>query len=72
MATYGVGMFIGTWFSGFIVDKYATPGAAIPHDWKGIWLVPAYIAAGVLVYFILFFREKKPAPTVPLEKSLMR
>jgi nucleoside transporter len=72
MATYGVGMFIGTWFSGFIVDKYATPGAAIAHDWKGIWLVPAYIAAGVLVYFILFFREKKPAPTVPLEKTLMR
>jgi nucleoside transporter len=57
-ATYGLGMFIGTWFSGFIDDVYARPGG---HDWKQIWLVPAYIAAAVLVYFILFFREKKPA-----------
>ena len=61
-ATYGLGMFIGTWFSGYIVDDYknATGG----HDWKSIWLVPAYIAAAVLIYFILFFREKKePATT---------
>jgi len=56
-ATYGVGMFIGTWFSGYIVDGYAVAGAG--HDWKGIWLVPAYIAAAVLIYFILFFHEKK-------------
>ena len=56
-ATYGVGMFIGTWFSGYIVDKHIiTPET---HDWKGIWFVPALIACGVLVYFILFFREKK-------------
>jgi len=56
-ATYGLGMFMGTWFSGIVVDKYAFSPTS--HDWKGIWLVPAYIAAGVLVYFILFFREKK-------------
>jgi hypothetical protein len=29
------------------------------HDWKSIWFVPAIIAAAVLVYFIVFFREKK-------------
>ncbi|HEY6899459.1 MAG TPA: nucleoside permease [Puia sp.] len=58
-ATYGLGMFIGTWFSGIIVDAHAVTGSAVPHDWKAIWLVPAYIAAGVLLYFILFFREKK-------------
>ena len=56
-ATYGVGMFIGTWFSGYVDDVYALPSGA--HDWRHIWLVPAYIAAGVLIYFILFFREKK-------------
>ena len=55
-ATYGVGMFIGTWVSGFIVDKYKTGEA---HDWKSIWFVPAGIAVIVLIYFILFFREKK-------------
>jgi MFS family permease len=57
-ATYGAGMFIGTWFSGFIVDQHNAGGV---HDWQKIWLVPAYIAAGVLLYFILFFKEKKNA-----------
>lgn len=58
-ATYGLGMFIGTWFSGFVVDYHTIAGSVVAHDWKGIWLVPAYIAAAVLIYFILFFREKK-------------
>ncbi len=57
-ATYGVGMFIGTWFSGFVVDNYASSGG---HNWTKIWFVPAYIALGVLIYFILFFKEKKSA-----------
>jgi len=56
-ATYGVGMFIGTWFSGYIVDIYKI--GKDTHDWTKIWYVPAYIALGVLLYFILFFREKK-------------
>jgi nucleoside transporter len=55
-ATYGVGMFIGTFFSGFIADKYKT---AEGHNWQNIWWVPAYIAIAVLVYFIFFFKEKK-------------
>jgi len=55
-ATYGLGMFIGTLFSGFIADKYKL---AAGHDWKSIWFVPAIIAAAVLIYFIIFFREKK-------------
>lgn len=54
-ATYGLGMFIGTRFSGYVVDNYK---AGDTHDWLSIWMVPAYIAAGVLVLFILFFREK--------------
>ncbi len=55
-ATYGVGMFIGTWFSGYIVDKNQTGDT---HNWQNIWYVPAYIALAVLIYFILFFKEKK-------------
>jgi MFS family permease len=58
-ATYGVGMFIGTWFSGYIVDQNKT--GADTHNWQSIWQVPALIALGVLVYFIVFFREKKDA-----------
>jgi len=55
-ATYGVGMFIGTWFSGIVVDHYKLESG---HDWLRIWMVPAYIALGVLIYFVLFFRERK-------------
>ena len=54
-ATYGVGMFIGTWFSGFTTDYYTIDGI---HQWKEIWLVPAYIAVAVFIYFIFFFKEK--------------
>jgi nucleoside transporter len=55
-ATYGLGMFIGTWFAGRTVDIY-THGST--PDWPGIWLVPAGIAAVVLVMFIFIFKEKK-------------
>lgn len=53
-ATYGVGMLIGTWVSGFVVDSYKLDEG---HDWLKIWMVPAYIAVGVLIYFLLFFKE---------------
>jgi len=53
-ATYGLGMFIGTWFSGFVAEHYTVNHA---YSWKPIWMVPVYIAAAVLVYFVLFFRE---------------
>ncbi|MBD0286410.1 MAG: nucleoside permease [Flavisolibacter sp.] len=59
-ATYGLGMFIGTYFSGFIADRYKSGDT---HNWQNIWWVPAYIAIGVLLYFILFFREKKEIAT---------
>ncbi len=55
-ATYGVGMFIGTWFSGFTVDKYKVGEL---HNWQSIWLVPAAIAFAVLIFFTIFFKEKK-------------
>jgi nucleoside transporter len=54
-ATYGAGMLIGTWFSGYTVDTYTTD----VKNWQSIWMIPAYIAIGVLVYFILFFNGKR-------------
>jgi nucleoside transporter len=53
-ATYGLGMFIGTAFSGWVADGHVHEGV---HDWTPIWLMPAYIAAAVLIYFVIFFRE---------------
>lgn len=55
-ATYGLGMFIGTWFSGFTTDYYTVGGV---HQWESIWFVPVYIAVAVVLYFIFFFKEKE-------------
>jgi nucleoside transporter len=55
LATYGVGMLIGFIISGPIVDAYKT--GANSHNWHTIWLIPAGIAAVVLVLFMLFFRD---------------
>ena len=52
--TLGVGMFIGSWASGRVVDAYVIGSG---HDWNRIWLVPAAGAAFVLVLFALFFRS---------------
>lgn len=54
--TYGLGMFIGTWFSGFVTTYYSVDQV---YQWKNIWFVPAYIAVAVLICFIFFFREKR-------------
>jgi len=66
-ATYGVGMFIGTLISGKVVDKYVI---AEGHNWKGIWFVPAYIALAVLLYFILFFKEKRQIQVAGLPEDI--
>lgn len=56
-ATYGLGMVIGTLLAGYVADFYSEDG--IRH-WQPIWMVPVYIAAAVMLYFALAFRDKKP------------
>ncbi len=62
LATYGLGMFIGSSLSGIVKDKYTTGmGEAALTNWTGVWMVPAGIAAAVLVLFVLFFKDNKKA-----------
>jgi nucleoside transporter len=59
--TLGVGMFIGAWASGQIVQSYGNmigQGEILRHNWHQIWLVPALGALGVLFLFALFFRPQ--------------
>ncbi|MDN3579268.1 nucleoside permease [Mucilaginibacter flavus] len=58
LATYGVGMLIGSYISGPIVDAHVV---GTGHDWKTIWLIPAGIAAVVLIFFLLFFKDTNMA-----------
>jgi len=55
LATYGIGMGIGSKLSGVVLDAYTSNGV---HDWKSVWMVPAGIAVLVLILFVLFFQEK--------------
>jgi MFS family permease len=57
---WGVGAFVGTLLAGQVLARHAlaTPTAAgLLHDWKAIWLTPAWGALGVLVLFAIFFRN---------------
>ncbi|PKG41381.1 MFS transporter [Psychroflexus sp. MES1-P1E] len=56
LATYGIGMLIGFWVAGQIVDKNALADGT--HTWQDVWLFPAIFAVGVLILFGLFFKNE--------------
>jgi nucleoside transporter len=56
LATYGVGMLIGSIIAGKVKDMY-TAGDPAVTSWVDVWLVPAGIAAVVLILFIIMFRD---------------
>jgi nucleoside transporter len=64
--TLGIGMLIGSWASGRVVDAFRLPAGG--HDWHGIWLVPAAAAALVLVLFALFFRSAEADREAPVAR----
>ena len=67
---WGVGAFVGTALAGLVMaqHKLATPVNGLAHDWKAIWLTPAWGALAVLVVFLIFFRDPAKQP-VPAAKS---
>lgn len=57
-ATYGIGMLIGSYVSGFVADRFSTVAAnGLSYDWRSIWLVPAGITAVFMLIFIFLFRD---------------
>ena len=57
LATYGVGMLVGFWVAGKISDKYTLTDGT--HDWEVIWMIPSVFALGVMVLFIVVFKDEK-------------
>jgi nucleoside transporter len=58
--TLGVGMYIGAWASGAVVDAYTLPDGT--RNWDAIWMVPAVGAGVVLLIFAVFFRPETRTP----------
>ncbi len=52
-ATTGVGLFLGTQFAGFIMDKFRQEGR---FQWRSIFFVPCAIALVSILVFMIFFK----------------
>lgn len=70
---WGVGALVGTMVAGQVqgAHEIKTVGGPSLHDWDDIWLMPAWMAAGVLVIFLIFFREPRarPVPAAPVNPA---
>lgn len=64
LITYGVGMFVGSYLSGAVVQHFSStaPGASVVHDWRAIWVVPAVASGVVLVLFLFTFNDSESQP----------
>lgn len=61
LATYGVGMVIGAQVAGNVYNAFLDGRAALPlGEWFGFWLWPAALAAAILVFFVVFFKDRVP------------
>ncbi len=64
--TYGVGMFVGSWISGAVVEHFtiSTGAVASAHAWRPIWLIAGFASAAALVFFLLTFHDRERSPAV--------
>ena len=69
--TYGAGMFVGSWLSGAVVERYTTTSAtgAPIHQWQSIWIVAASASAAVLILFLVTFTDKERSQVTAVESA---
>jgi MFS family permease len=58
---WGVGNFVGSTLAGKAQAAYTLDSSigTIAHDWRSIWMFPAWGAVAVLIVFLVFFRDRK-------------
>jgi nucleoside transporter len=68
---WGVGAFVGTQLAGISLASHTfdSPVGGFVHDWKGIWIYPAWGAVAVLIIFMIFFRGKQTGINIPEKKG---
>ena len=57
LVTYGFGMLIGSWSSGWFVEMYTQSDGS--HLWTSIWLIPAGMAVVASFLFWILFKDVK-------------
>ena len=57
LMTNGIGAFLGTWISGYVVDYFTYEGV---KDWRSIWFCFASYALIIGLVFPFVFRYKHP------------
>lgn len=57
MMTNGVGAFLGSKLSGFVIDNFFVSSAAV-KDWHGIWISFSLYSLVVALLFLLLFKHK--------------
>jgi nucleoside transporter len=57
--TYGLGMLIGSFLSGYALDYFSTTAAgAVTRNWVSFWLSSASMSAAILLLVAVFFRTR--------------
>lgn len=60
LATYGIGMLVGTQVAGYIFNLYMGDQAQMSlESWQAFWRLPALFALVVMIFFLLFFKDEK-------------
>ncbi len=56
--TYGVGMLIGSYLSGYALDYFSTASATgeLVRNWYGFWISSAILSAAIFLLVFFFFR----------------
>ena len=56
--TYGVGMFIGSFLSGYVLDYFSRTGTdgVVVRDWGSFWLTSATMSFAIMMLVFFFFR----------------
>ena len=72
LVTYGAGMFVGSWISGAVLQRYALPpvNGVVGHEWRPLWLIAAAISAVVLLGFVLLFSDRSVERVETVEPAL--
>ncbi len=59
LATLGLGNFLGTRFTGFIMEHFRQPSGV---NWQGVFLVPCALTVACALAFLIFFRDPRAEP----------